>query len=107
MPRFFCPFRLILFLLLAASIAKRPVPRCRVIDKDVGDGSDKFPVLYNRAAAHALDDAAHLVSNRSSVTLMIIPLVASVLLLHDSQFQCRTFPLSGLRRQCKCVPAPL
>ena len=39
-------------------LKKNPVPCRRVIDQDVGHGADELAILQDRAAGHALDDAA-------------------------------------------------
>lgn len=44
-----------------------------VIYKDVGDGTDNFPVLEDRGTAHALDDSTGFSSSLSSVTWISIP----------------------------------
>ena len=39
---------------------ENPVPRCRIVDENVGDGTDELAVLNDGGAAHALYDAAGL-----------------------------------------------
>ena len=51
------------FLVLPGSMRKHifnkyPVAFGGILDEDVGDGADEFTILYNGAAAHALNDAA-------------------------------------------------